>query len=304
MPIKQAAAAVGQGRLMQHYSVAFEAHQIDVAQILLTRDDFHERKRYIHAGNTLRALLKLGVVPIVNENDTIAVEEIKVGDNDTLAALVAGLVGADLLILLSSDIDGLHTADPKVDPDAKLIPLVTNLDDIQTAIGATASDFGTGGMRTKIEAASLCMRSRIPMTIANGRSAGVIEAVIAQRVGTRFEPQENGAMHARKRWIAGGQRPSGTLRVHPAACEHLLHSGSSLLPAGVTAVEGEFDAGELVVLEDGDGGAIGRGIVNYDHATVRMIMGMRTSDIRKIHGASVADVVIHRDNLVVMAKGE
>jgi glutamate 5-kinase len=304
MPIKQAAAAVGQGRLMELYAAAFKPFGLTVAQILLTRDDFHDRKRYIHAGNTLSALLKLGVVPIVNENDTIAVEEIKVGDNDTLAALVAGLIAADLLVLLSHDIDGLHTADPKVDADAPLIAVVTNVDEIQSAIGATSSSWGTGGMRTKIEAASLCMQSGIPMTIANGRHPGVLDAVIARRAGTRFEPSAFGAISARKRWIAGGQRPAGLLRIHEAACEQLIHSGRSLLPAGITSVEGEFRAGELVVLEDKDGAAIGRGIVNYDHETIRRIMGMRTSDIRKLNGESVADEVIHRDNLVVINRGE
>jgi glutamate 5-kinase len=300
--LKQAAAAVGQSRLMQMYATAFAQRSLKVAQLLLTRDDFHDRRRYVHAGNTLRALLKLGVIPIINENDTIAVDEIKVGDNDSLAALVAGLVGAHLLVLLSSGIDGLHTGDPTLDPEARLIPRVTDLDEIKRHVGASASDWGTGGMRTKIEAASLCMRSRIPMVIANGRKPGILAAVLDGREGTLFEPPVVGKMPARKRWIAGGQRPAGVITVNDGACDQLLHCGRSLLPAGIIAVQGDFHAGDIVVVEDAIGDPIGRGIVNYDHATLREIMGKQTAEVHSLYGGEVSDEVIHRDNLVMVVR--
>jgi glutamate 5-kinase len=223
-----------------------------------------------------------------------------VGDNDSLAALVAGLVDADLLILLS-DIDGLYTADPTTSPDAEMIRVVAQIDSrIEALAGGSKRGWGTGGMLTKIEAARLCTRSQIPMVIANGRAAGVIADAFAGRVGTRFEPQSvSRSMRARKRWIAGGQRPRGTLHLHPAACAQIVTNGSSLLPAGVLEVDGEFAAGDLVIMVDPDGAPVARGIVNYDDATLRTIQGLRTSQVKDTLGSASVDEIVHRDNMVV-----
>jgi len=297
IPMKQAIAAIGQSRLMQMYSEAFATSGLVVAQILLTRDDFHDRKRFVNAANTLRALISLGVVPIINENDTVATDEIKVGDNDTLAALVAGLIDTEMLILLS-DIDGLYTADPNKDPNATLIPHVTDIKAVRANVGGSSTKVGTGGMKTKLAAADICMRANIPMVIAHGRGDNIVVKAWAGRAGTRFEPTDHKGLTARKRWIASGQRPKGTLTIHEAAYAQLM-SGRSLLPVGVIAVSGKFNAGELVELIDQQGVAFGRGIVAYDSSTVCQIMGMRTAQVKAKLGAMPSDEVIHRDNLVV-----
>ncbi len=302
MALKQAAAAVGQSVLMQLYADAFAQFGMTVAQILLTRDDFHDRKRYVNASNTFRALLKLGIVPIVNENDTIATDEIKVGDNDTLGALVAGLVDADLLILLS-DIDGLYDSDPNLSTDARIIRHVTSVDSqIEKASRGTKSDFGTGGMRTKVEAAKICLRSHIPMVIAHGRADGAIISAIRGEIGTRFDTEVVRTISARKRWIAAGQRPKGTVVVHDAAREQLISKGRSLLPAGVLQVHGDFEIGDLVLLVDSNARQFAQGIVNYDARLLNKIKCLRTSQVKAILGDDATDEVVHRDNMIVALK--
>jgi glutamate 5-kinase len=299
IPQKQAAAAVGQGLLMQIYAEAFAKHDLAVAQVLLTRDDFRERSRYLNACNTLAALLKFASVPIVNENDTTAVDEIRFGDNDTLGALVASLAGADALLLLS-DVEGLYDKNPSQFPDAKLIPVVEKIDKaVEQLAGGAASGVGTGGMRTKIQAAKICVQSGIPMVIAHGREPDVIARALAGECGTRFLPTETAPMSSRKRWIAFGVTPKGTLTVNDGAKRQLVEGGKSLLPAGVTHMTGHFQSGDLVQIVDAAGHAFAQGFVNYDHTSLGQIMGRQTADIAKVFGEKRPDEVVHRDNLVV-----
>lgn len=298
IPQKQAAAAVGQGLLMHTYAQAFAAHDIAAAQILLTREDLRDRTRYLNARNTFHALLGHKVVPVVNENDTVAVDEIKFGDNDTLAALVASLIGADALLLLS-DVDGLFDRDPTQFADAALIPVVETIDRAtEQRAGGVQTGMGTGGMTTKIQAAKICANTNVTMFIANGRRPNVVRDALAGTCGTRFVPKTNG-LRSRQRWIAYGVLPRGTVTVNDGAHRRLLAEGSSLLPAGVTHVSGHFEAGDLVRLADPSGNAFAQGFVNYGHAALTKIMGCRTDDILTLLGAKVADEVIHRDNLVL-----
>lgn len=298
IPQKQAAAAVGQGRLMHTYAEAFDVHSIPVAQILLTRDDLRDRTRYLNARNTFTALLRARAVPIVNENDTVAVEEIKFGDNDTLAALVASLIEADSLLLLS-DVAGLYDRDPTHFADAQLVPVVETIDQgIEHLAGGVRTEVGTGGMTTKIQAAKICAGSGVRMTIAEGRRPNVIADALAGTCGTLFLPKA-APLRARQRWIAYGVVPKGTVTVNEGARRMLVDEGKSLLPAGVTHVSGHFHVGELVRLADGQGHTFGQGFVNYAHDELARIMGLRTDDIAAILGTKVADEVIHRDNLVL-----
>ncbi len=298
IPIKQAAAAVGQSRLMHLYAQAFTPLGMEVAQVLLTRDDFHVRRRYIHAANTLRALLRLAVVPIVNENDTVAVDEIKVGDNDTLAAQVAAMIDADLLILLS-DIDGLYTADPGIDPHATLISRVDNIDKVALVATTSRGAYGTGGMRTKIEAARMATRCGIPMVIAHGRSAGILHSAIDGGAGTLFQAHEQ-RLSARKRWLAGAKNPVGVLIVHPEAVQQVTRHGKSLLAAGVLDVLGSFRAGELVSLNEKNGRTFAQGVASFSHERLQQIKGMRSEQIAQAIGELSGGEVIHRDDLVIV----
>ena len=271
IPQKQAAAAVGQGLLMHTYSEAFAAHKIPVAQILLTRDDLRDRTRYLNARNTFAALLGHRVVPIVNENDTVAVDEIKFGDNDTLAALVASLTEADALVLLS-DVSGLFDRDPTQSPGAALIPVVETIDRAtEQRAGGVQTGLGTGGMATKIQAAKICANTNVTMFIADGRRANVIADALEGRCGTKFLPKPT-RLRGRQRWIAYGVVPK---------------------------VSGHFGPGELVRLADAQGHAFAQGFVNYGHAELGKIMGRRTADIITILGTKSGDEVIHRDNLVL-----
>jgi glutamate 5-kinase len=299
IPEKQAAAAAGQVWLMWHYEQAFAGHGRRVAQVLLTQEDISHRGRYLNARNTLLTLLGYGVLPIVNENDTVAVEEIKVGDNDNLAALVAYLVDADLLVLLS-DIDGLYTGDPREDPDARRIELVEAITPEMERVAGTQGPLGTGGMVTKLQAAQKAMAAGIPMVIADGRQPGVLTAVLAgEPVGTYFQPRGD-RLTARKRWIAFATAPQGMLHVDGGARRALTERGKSLLPSGVVKVEGEFAAGDAVGLRDPDGHEFARGIVNYEAREVALLRGVKTQDIERLLGYHAGDEVIHRDNLVVL----
>lgn len=298
IPQKQAAAAIGQGLLMQAYAEAFAAHNVAVAQILLTREDLRDRTRYLNARNTFDALLGHHVVPIVNENDTVAVEEIKFGDNDTLAALVASLIEADTLLLLS-DIAGLYDRDPTQFPDAKLIPIVETIDRaIEQSAGGAQSSVGTGGMATKIQAAKICANTGVRMYIADGRRVNVVSDTLVGHCGTLFLPKPT-RLRSRQRWIAYGVLPKGTVTVNDGAKQRVTGEGKSLLPAGVTHISGHFEAGDLVRLSDDHGHAFAQGFVNYNHTELGKIMGRRTEDILSLLGTTAGDEVIHRDNLVL-----
>ncbi len=298
IPEKQALAAIGQGILMQMYEKLFSEYGEIVAQVLLTREDITQRERYLNARNTLLTLLRMGVVPIINENDTVAFEEIKFGDNDTLAALVAGLVDADLLVILS-DIDGLYTADPHQERSAQLIKVVEELSpEIIALAGKPGSALGSGGMMTKIQAARIVSTSGIPMIVANGSRKGVLKDIImGENPGTLFLPCDH-RLNSRKAWIGFASKASGFVSVDEGAEKALLEKGKSLLPSGVTFVEGDFERGCVIGIK-GAHGEIGRGIVNYDSAEIRKIMGCQSKEITEILGYKDFDEVIHRDNFTL-----
>jgi len=301
MPEKQAAAAVGQGLLMHTYSEVFGAHGVTTGQVLLTREDFGDRRRYLNARNTMLTLLRYGVVPIVNENDTVAVEEIRVGDNDTLAAVVASSLEAGLLILLS-DVPGLCDARPGKSPSASVIPVVTRIDErIRSIAGGAQGMNGTGGMQTKIEAAEIAMKSGVTMVVADGRRPNVIaDAAAGKQVGTTFLPQEE-RLRSRKRWIAFGAPARGGIMVNDGAKKMICELGKSLLAVGITDTVGEFSSGDMVKVLDGEGNQFARGFVNYSAGEVERIKGKRSSEIEGVLGYKDFDEVIHRDNMVLRA---
>jgi glutamate 5-kinase len=299
IPQKQAAAAVGQGLLMHLYSTAFESLGLTVAQMLLTKDDLIDRKRYINASNTLNALLKLNAIPIINENDTIAVNEIRVGDNDTLAAMVAGLADASALVILS-DVDGLYTENPLENPDAELIRVVKRIDRrIEALAGEAGTTRGTGGMRTKINAAKICARSAVTMYIANGKQSRVIQRSLAGEIGSKFLPSTAVQLKSKKRWIAFGSASSGTVTINPGATRQIIYGGKSLLPAGIIDVTGAFAMGDMVLVNDEAGTPVARGIVNYSAESLRLIMGKQSTAIEETLGIAGPDEAVHRDNLVL-----
>lgn len=298
IPEKQALAAIGQGLLMHMYEKLFGEYGEGVAQILLTRDDICNRERYLNARNTLLTLLRMGIIPIINENDTIAYEEIKFGDNDTLAALVACLVDADLLVLLS-DIDGLYTADPRKDRQAKLIKLVEEITpEIENLADKSVAKLAKGGMPTKILAAKTACSSGIPMLLVNGSRRHVLHEIInGHNPGTLFKPK-NSRLKSRKEWIGFASRSYGLLWVDEGAAQALVEKGKSLLPSGIVRVEGDFQRGTVVSIM-GPGGEIARGIVNYSSDHIKKIMGCQSRDIAGILGQKDYDEVIHRDNLTL-----
>lgn len=297
IPEKQAAAAVGQGLLMHIYEKLFSEYGVTVGQVLLTKEDFSDRQRFLNARNTLYALMGLGVIPIINENDTVAVDEIKVGDNDTLAALVGGAVDAEILILLS-DVDGLFSCDPRVNKDAGLIPEVYEVnEEIEKLAGGAGSCLGTGGMSTKIQAAKIAMNSGFIMVLANACEKDVVRRVVAgENVGTVFWPQ--GRMECKKMWIAYSSSLQGKIIVDDGASQALLKKGKSLLPSGVIGVDGVFEVGNTVSVVDSNGCEIARGIVNYSARDICKIKGCHSSDIKKILGHQDYEEIIHRNNLV------
>ena len=299
IPDQQATAAVGQSVLMQTYSDLLSAHGIVPGQILLTRDDFDHRVRYLNARNTIRRLLAFGCLPIVNENDTVATEEIKFGENDTLSALVAACADADLLLNLS-DVDGLYNGDPRLDKSCALIdevPAIT--DEIEKLAGGARGYCGSGGMRSKIEAARIAMSSGVCVVIANASRPNVIVDIVnGEKIGTRFLASDTGLSH-RKRWIAFASRVRGTITVNSGAAEMLTRRGKSLLPAGVVGIDGSFAIGDLVAIIDEDRREIARGLTNYSITELALIKGKHTSDIEAILGCKDYDEVIHRDNMVL-----
>ncbi len=294
---KQAAAAVGQIRLAQAWTAALSAHGMTAAQLLLTLEDTEDRRRYLNARATLTTLLGLGCVPVINENDSVATAEIRFGDNDRLAARVAEMVQADQLLLLS-DIDGLYTADPKRDPAAQHIPEVPTITaEIEAMGGDPPPGYSSGGMRTKLAAARIATQAGCAMAIAVGQVEHPLRSLIAGARCTWFLPAPDGRT-ARKRWIAGSLQPAGRLVVDPGAARALA-AGRSLLPAGVRSVDGEFERGDAVLVQDLAGDTLARGLSAYASADARRIAGHRSDDIEGILGWRGRDEIIHRDDLVL-----
>lgn len=291
---KQAAAACGQIALFAAWREAFARHGITIGQLLLTADDSEQRRRYLNARNTIDTLLELGAVPVINENDTVATAEIRFGDNDRLSARVAQMAGADLLILLS-DIDGLYTADPKSNPKkAQFIAEVKEItQEIEAMAGGSGSDIGSGGMRTKIEAAKIATAAGCHMLIARGDREHPLANMERH---THFMARGNPGS-ARKSWIAGSVHVAGSVTVDDGAAKALA-AGKSLLPAGVLAVDGEFARGDAVLVKDTAGKTLARGLIAYDSGDARRILGKQSADIEKILGFRRRDVLIHRDDLV------
>jgi glutamate 5-kinase len=301
---RQAAAAVGQIGLMAAYEHAFAAHERHVAQVLLTHADLADRRRYLNARHTLRTLLDLGIVPIVNENDTVAVEELRFGDNDNLSALTASLVEADLLIILS-DVDGIHTRDPRLAPDAAPVR-VARADDaaIAGAAGPAVTGLGTGGMASKLAAARTAAAAGIPTLIADGTHEGVLATAFdpAAEAGTLLLA-DGDPLARRKHWIAYTLKPAGALHLDEGAERALARGGRSLLPSGVRAVVGGFGVGDCVRCVGPDGREFARGLVNYAAAEIEKIKGAQTRDIERLLGYKGSDEVIHRDDLVLLESG-
>ncbi|MCR4399341.1 MAG: glutamate 5-kinase [Syntrophomonadaceae bacterium] len=299
IPMKQAMAAVGQGTLMHMYEKFFAEYGKIVAQVLVTKDDFSERLRYINGRNTLLTLLSLGVIPIINENDTVVTDEIRFGDNDTLSALVAGAADADLLVILS-DIDGLYDDDPRLNPAARRLPEVHEISaELEEHSKTRGTRMASGGMYTKLIAARMVMAAGIPMVIAHGAEDNVLHRVLAgEETGTVFVPREN-RMQARKHWIAFAGSPQGEIIVDQGAYEAIRRRGKSLLPAGIAAVRGRFERGNVVSLLSPEGKEFARGIANYSAEEIARIAGRKTSQIEKILGSKDFDEVIHRNNLTL-----
>jgi len=297
----QAAAAVGQMGLVRAYEAEFKQHGIKAAQVLLTHEDVADRNRYLNAQGTLKTLLELGTVPVVNENDTVATDEIRLGDNDTLGALTANLIQADLLVILT-DQDGLFDADPRTRPDAQLVSEADLSDSrLMAMAGTSKGELGRGGMRTKLSAAYTAARSGAATVIAHGRAADVLARIrTGEAVGTLLKPAQ-GVMAARKRWIAGQLQVRGRLLLDDGAAQVLRERGRSLLPVGVRGVDGEFARGDLVACVDAQGREIARGLSNYDADDARRIAGCKTDEIVRRLGGPGEPEIIHRDNLVLSA---
>ena len=300
LPVKQAAAAVGQSRLMWAYEKAFERMGIQVAQILLTHQDLADRRRFLNARYTLTALIGFGIIPIINENDTVSVEEIRVGDNDTLASEVAHLVDADMLIILS-DVDGLYTEDPRKNPSATLIDLIPEItEDIERRAGVSSTFEGTGGMTTKIRAAKKVGGYGVPTLIINGERAGLLPHVLAGGAGGSLFLARERRLTSRKHWIASTLRSRGQVRLDQGAVDALTTRGKSLLASGIVDVTGNFDAGDPISCLDPDGKEFAKGLVNFASDLLHRIKGLKTQDISQQIGPQEYEEVIHRDNLVIL----
>ena len=307
---RQALAAIGQGILMHIYEKLFSEYGVVVAQVLLTKDDVADRQRYLNARTSIRKIMTFGAVPIVNENDTVAFDQIQFGDNDTLSAMVAGLTDADLLVLLS-DIDGLFSSDPRRDSQAALIPVVEDITpDIEVLDGDTGSKLGSGGIKTKIAAARIAVSQGIPMVLTNGSRRECLAFLsgsenehgheqphgqVERFLGTLFLPKPH-YLGNRKGWLAFSTRPSGVIFVDDGASKAILENGKSLLPSGILQVEGSFQRGEVVDIQRGSE-TIARGIVNYSSGEIEQIKGRQSSEIESILGIGYDHEVIHRDNL-------
>ena len=293
----QAAAAVGQIALSKAWAEVLGERGITTGQILVTLGDTEERQRYLNARATIGRLLELKALPVVNENDTVATQEIRYGDNDRLAARVATMAGADLLVLLS-DIDGLYTAPPGIDPNATLIPVIPRISaEIESMAGGAASEFSRGGMRTKIEAAKIATAGGTHMVIADGRLSHPLKAIIEGKACSWFLTGSN-PVSARKTWIAGALEPKGVLHLDAGAAS-AIRSGKSLLPAGVKRIEGTFERGDAVVMRSPDGGELGRGLIGYDSTETVQLAGRSSRDISDILGYAGRAELIHRDDMAL-----
>ena len=300
IPEKQAVAAIGQGILMHMYEKLFAEYGQIVAQVLLTRENSVKHKLYINSRNTLLTLLKMSVIPVINENDAIAIDELKIGDNDTLSATVATIVDADLLIILS-DIEGVFTANPQNDPTAQLIEEITDITpEIEELAGGAGSKLGTGGMYTKIQAAKIAVNAGVTMVIASGALEGVVRNILSgENIGTIFPAKEQ-HLQVRKSWLAFGAMIKGELVVDEGCEKALITEGSSLLSVGIVEVKGTFDQGNSVRILSKQGREIARGLANYNSEEIKKICGKNTNNISKILGSKLYDEVIHRDNMVIM----
>jgi len=300
IPSLQAAAAIGQVQILGMYAALFASRGIAVGQVLLTRHDTAHRQAYLHARDTLERLMTLGVVPIVNENDTVAVDEIRFGDNDTLAALVAAMVGADLVVVLT-DIEGLYDSDPRLDDEAQLLEHIDELtDEVYEAAGASGSAVGSGGMVTKVEAAKVLMQAGIPMVICDGRRPDVIvDAVDGKPVGTLFAGGP-ARLKGRKLWIALAQKTAGEVVVDDGAREALRSRGKSLLPIGVVGITGVFNTGDAIVLRDAAGDEVARGLTEMSSDELETVRGMNSGQVAEKIPALAGKAVIHRDHLVIL----
>lgn len=296
--LQQAAAAVGQMGLVQAYETSFQQYDVQTAQVLLTHDDLSSRRRYLNARSTLSGLVDMRVVPVINENDTVATAELCFGDNDSLGALVANLLGADTLVILT-DQQGLHEADPRTQPDAPLIKEAMAEDERLLVMAGGSGSLGRGGMLTKITAARLAARSGARTIIASGREQDVLLRLArGEAIGTCLLPEKQ-PMAARKQWLAGQLRVKGRLVLDDGAVDVLRASGRSLLPVGVTAVHGDFDRGEVVACVDSQGREVARGLVNYNSREAALLVGQSSRMIESILGYGGDAEMIHRDNLVV-----
>lgn len=304
LPEIQACAAVGQAELMKKYDEAFRKHGLFVAQVLLTQDDINNRERYLNARNTLLALLtRLDIVPVINENDTVSTEEIKFGDNDKLASLVASLIEADKLIIMS-DVDGLYKTDQRDKTKKSIIKKVDNItEEMENLVTQDGSKFGVGGMATKLQAAKIVTNAGIECVILNGKKKDILLDYLfsAKEVGTIFVAKQP-KISARKRWIAYSLKPSGVIKVDKGAKEVLIRKNRSLLPSGVIGINGRFGAGDAIGITDDNNKEFARGITNYSSSELHKIMGANTKDIEKILGYKYKDEVIHRDDLVILEK--
>jgi glutamate 5-kinase len=297
---KQATAAVGQTRLMNIYENYFSRYQQMVAQVLLTHDDLSHRRRFLNARNTLLTLLELGIIPIINENDTVVVEEIKFGDNDNLSALITNLIEADLLIILT-DMEGLCDSDPRANPNARCISLVEDIDvETEQTAGGTKSEMSVGGMVSKIQAARKASRFGIPTVVARGTREEILHQILkGKEIGTLILPKGE-ALSSRKHWIAFNPKPRGDVIVDDGAKKAIVQKGKSLLPSGVVKIKGGFDRGDLVTCLGPRGKEFARGLVNYSATELEKIKGLRSDQIESTLGYKYSDEVIHRDDLVVL----
>jgi glutamate 5-kinase len=299
LPLQQAAAAVGQSRLMRAYEMAFEENTNKIAQVLLTHQDLADRRRFLNARHTLITLIQLGVIPIINENDTVAIDEIRFGDNDTLAGQVAHLVDADLLVILS-DVNGLYSQDPHLNPFAELIPLVSSITkDIEDVAGSSRTQASRGGMITKIRAAKQAGRFGVPTLLLNGETPNVLGEVLEGKPGGTFFSSDQSPLTSRKQWIAYTLRPKGELLLDEGAVAALTLRGKSLLPSGILDIQGTFLTGDPITCATQKGVVFAQGLTNYSAETLQRIKGKKTSEIRELLGSLEYEEVIHRDNLVL-----
>lgn len=305
IPRKQMLSAVGQPRLMAYYEQYFDIYGKHTAQVLLTRADLADRRRYLNARETLLALLASRVIPVINENDTVATDEIRFGDNDNLSAYTAGLVEADLLVLLT-DQDGLYTADPRTDAQARLIEEVPPVDygpELLKSAGVSLGELGTGGMQTKLQAADIARRSGTNVRIANGDQEDILPRMVRGEGCGTFFPSMVSHVEARKRYLMTGSRSRGAVKLDEGAGKALLHGGS-LLPVGVSEVVGSFERGDTIRLLDQQGRLLGYGMAAYSGEEARRIVGHRSADVVEILGAGSGEELVHRNNLVLMRRGD